>query len=50
MRNRVSKSAFEDMINTLWKIFHNIRDQITEEKFRVLKKTNKKIAELLSIR
>ena len=37
------------VISTLHKIFHNIREELMNDKFKVLKKSNQKIAALTSI-
>lgn len=49
LQSKTSKEKFDEYIDLLTKIFRNIRENLTNEKFRVLKKSNKKIAELVSI-
>ena len=50
MRNRLSKSDFDEVVTLLSKIFNNIRNSVTEEKYRTLKRSNDKISKLISIR
>ena len=37
-------------MDTMTRIFRNIRENITQEKFRILKKSNQKVSELISIK
>ena len=50
MRRNQNKDVFTFSINTLAQIFRNIRDNITSEKYRTLKKSNQKIGQLLSVK
>ena len=47
---RVSQQSFQGIINTLHRIFHNISENLMNEKYRTLKKSNAKISELTSHR
>lgn len=49
MKKNLSKSDFDEVVRLLSKIFSNIRDNVTQLKFRQLKKSNDKIAKLTSI-
>lgn len=49
MKKNLSKSDFDEVVRLLSKIFSNIRDNVTQIKFRQLKKSNDKIAKLTSI-
>ena len=49
MQKVLSKSDFDEAVRLLTKIFENIRNNVTEEKYRLLKKSNDKIAKLTSI-
>ena len=50
LKKKLKKDAFDENIDTLFRIFNNIRNSVIEEKFRRLKKSNKKIAELLKLK
>ena len=43
LKKKMKKDAFDENIDTLFRIFNNIRNSVIEEKFRKLKKSNKKI-------
>lgn len=49
MKKNLSKSDFDEVVRLLSKIFSNIRENITEPKYRQLKKSNDKIGKLTSI-
>ncbi len=49
MKQNLSKPDFYEVVRLLSKIFCNIRDNVTEVKFRQLKKSNDKISKLTSI-
>lgn len=49
MKQNLSKPDFDEVVRLLSKIFCNIRDNVTEVKFRQLKKSNDKISKLTSI-
>jgi len=49
MKQKLSKNDFDEVVRLLSKIFCNIRDNVTEVKFRQLKKSNDKISKLTSI-
>lgn len=49
MKQNLSKPDFDEVVRLLSKIFCNIRDNVTEVKFRQLKKSNGKISKLTSI-
>lgn len=50
MRKKLNDQQFDFCIDTLIKIFRNIRDNLTQEKYRMLKKSNQKIMDLISVR
>lgn len=41
---------FNQLVDTIFRIFSNIRNSVIEEKYRTLKKNNKKISEILCYR
>lgn len=47
LKKKTHEKVFAEMIDSLFRIFNNIRNSLIEEKYRSLKKSNKKIAELL---
>lgn len=49
MRTKLNKNDFDEVIRLLIKIFANIRDNVTEPKYRTLKTSNDKISKLTSI-
>lgn len=49
LKKNLSKSDFDEVVRLLSKIFANIRENVTEVKYRQLKKSNEKIGRLTSI-
>lgn len=50
LKNRISKQDFDEIVGTLSKIFNNIRENLINEKYRTLKKSNAKINILTSFK
>lgn len=46
LSRKLSQDMFTQKVQTLTKIFTNIRENLIDEKFRTLKKSNKNIAQL----
>lgn len=49
LKKKLSKQDFDEVVRLLSKIFANIRENVTEVKYRQLKKSNDKIAKLTSL-
>jgi hypothetical protein len=50
LKNKLSKQDFDEIIGTLSKIFNNIRENLINEKYRTLKRSNAKINILTSFK
>lgn len=50
MSQRCQPAIFTGTVETLTKIFTNIRENLIDEKYRTLKKTNAKVAQLAEIK
>lgn len=44
LKSKVSKDKFNAYIDTLTRLFRNIRTNLSDDKFKILKKSNQKIA------
>ena len=49
LKRNCSQDKFADYIDTLLRIFRNIRTNLIQEQYRTLKKSKPKIAELISV-
>lgn len=50
LKKGLNKTDFGEVVSSLSRIFNNIRENLINEKYRMLKKSNAKIAALTSVR
>lgn len=50
LSQKYSADVFADLVSILTKIFTNVRENLIDEKYRTLKKTNNKISQLAEVK